>query len=141
MAGKSIQLEQITFIGPDKERIVGFSEGVNVICGASDTGKSFLAEALDFMLGGSSLKEIPERVPYASAQLKLRFANDDRWVLRRALAGGNYDLRTLIGDDEGAAIALKQQHAHDRADNMPTTVPITYPVFCWIRLACLASAS
>ena len=118
MAGKFIQLEQITFVGPDKERIVGFSEGVNVICGASDTGKSFLAEALDFMLGSSSLKEIPERVPYGSAPLKLKCADDDRWVLRRSLAGGNYDLRTVNGEDEGAATALKQQHTHDRTDNL-----------------------
>ena len=118
MADKSIQLEKITFVGPDKQRTIDFSEGVNVICGASDTGKSFLAEALDFMVGGSSLKEIPERVPYASAKLDLKFSDDDRWILRRSLAGGNYDLRSWNGKAEGAALILKQQHAHGRSDNI-----------------------
>lgn len=118
MAGKSIQFEQITFVGPDKERVIAFTEGVNVICGASDTGKSFLAEALDFMVGGSTLKEIPERVPYASARLKLNFGADDQWLLQRSLAGGHFDARSLNGDAEGAAIRLKQQHAHGRTDNI-----------------------
>ena len=63
MAGKSIQLEQIAFVGPTRERIVDFSPGVNVICGASDTGKSFLAEAIDFMLGGSSLRKFQSGFP------------------------------------------------------------------------------
>lgn len=118
MAGKSIRIEQITFVGPDKERTVAFTEGVNVICGASDTGKSFLAEALDFMVGGSTLKEIPERVPYASARLNLSFGADDKWLLQRSLAGGNFDARALNGETEGAAIRLKQQHAHGRTDNI-----------------------
>jgi hypothetical protein len=118
MAGKSINLEQITFIGPGKERAVVFTAGVNVICGASDTGKSFLAEALDFMVGGSTLKEIPERVPYASAHLKLNFGADDQWLLQRSLAGGNFDARSFNGGVEGAAVRLKQQHAHGRTDNI-----------------------
>ncbi len=118
MAGKSILLEQIKFIGPDKEQAVAFREGVNVICGASDTGKSFLAEVLDFMVGGSNLREIPERVPYASARLRLNFGLDDRWLIQRSLAGGNFDLRPLNGDAEGTTLRLKQQHAQGRTDNM-----------------------
>ncbi len=61
-----LSLKSVRFSGPNKEAVINFTSGVNVICGASDTGKSFLAETIDFMLGGSSLKEIPERVPYAS---------------------------------------------------------------------------
>ncbi len=49
---------RISFSGPKKEANLAFTPGVNVICGASDTGKSFLAESIDFMLGGSTLKEI-----------------------------------------------------------------------------------
>lgn len=118
MTHKSIELKQIEFVGPDKQRIVEFSEGVNVICGASDTGKSFLAEAIDFMFGGSTLKEIPERVPYSSANMSFNFSATDRWTVKRALAGGNFELVSSTADGDGTAIKLKQQHAHNRTDNM-----------------------
>lgn len=117
MAGSSIQLEQIEFLGPDRQRVIEFAEGVNVICGASDTGKSFLAEAIDYMFGGSTLKEIPERVPYASANMSFNFGATDRWKVKRALAGGNFELVPVTPDGDGAT-KLKQQHAHGRTDNI-----------------------
>ncbi|ENI4023168.1 AAA family ATPase [Pseudomonas aeruginosa] len=41
------------FFGPNKEpACVSFGAGLNVIYGASNTGKSFIVEAIDFMLGG-----------------------------------------------------------------------------------------
>ena len=60
MKAEYLSLRGIAFSGPGKESFLEFSPGVNVICGASDTGKSFLAETIDFMLGGSDLKEIPD---------------------------------------------------------------------------------
>lgn len=118
MTNAYIQLEQIEFHGPEKERVVEFSEGVNVICGASDTGKSFLAEAIDFMFGGITLKEIPERVPYGSANMNFNFGATDRWKVKRALAGGNFELVPATVADDGVPIKLKQQHAHGRTDNI-----------------------
>ena len=118
MSSSSIQLEHIEFVGPDQLSSIEFSEGVNVICGASDTGKSYLAEAIDFMFGGSSLKEIPERVPYASANMSFNFGAADRWKVKRALAGGNYELVPVTADGDGASTNLKQQHAHGRTDNI-----------------------
>jgi len=118
MTSKSIQLKQISFLGPDQEKTVGFLPGVNVICGASDTGKSFLAEAIDFMFGGSSLKEIPERVPYSSAHLAFSFGEDENWKANRALSGGNFELTPITPDGPGAVIKLKQKHAQGTTDNM-----------------------
>lgn len=118
MRSKSIQLEQIEFLGPDKKRVVEFSEGVNVICGASDTGKSFLAEAIDFMFGGSTLKEIPERVPYGSATVNFNFGELERWKVKRALSGGNFELMPSLAHSKGDPTKLKQQHAHGKTDNI-----------------------
>ncbi len=118
MTGNSIHLEQIEFLGPDRERVIEFAEGVNVICGASDTGKSFLAEAIDFMFGGSTLREISERVPYASANMSFNFGASDRWKVKRALAGGNFELVPVTADGDGVSAKLKQQHAHGRTDNI-----------------------
>lgn len=118
MPAKSIQLEKIEFLGPDKRSVIEFHEGVNVICGASETGKSFLAEAIDYMLGGSSLKEIPERIPYGSANMGFNFGSDERWVIKRALAGGNFDLFPVAEGREGTPTVLKQQHAQGRTDSI-----------------------
>ena len=112
-----LRIDSITFHGPQVESSVRFAEGVNVICGASDTGKSFLAEAIDFMLGGSSLKEIPERVPYGSATLDISAAPDLHFEITRSLAGGNFELVDLNAQPE-TTTALKQQHGHGRTDNL-----------------------
>ena len=69
MTTSYLQLRRIAYTGPAKQAEHSFRSGVNVICGASDTGKSFLAESIDFMLGGSDLRDIPERTPYGEIQL------------------------------------------------------------------------
>jgi len=51
---------------PDKEPAeFNFTSGLNILWGSSDTGKTFLVEAIDFMLGGGEeLRDIPERDGY-----------------------------------------------------------------------------
>ncbi|WP_223158094.1 hypothetical protein [Thermomonas brevis] len=71
MSDGYLQLRRIVFKGPKGDSNLDFISGVNVVCGASDTGKSFLAESIDYMLGGSELREIPERVPYGEVELDL----------------------------------------------------------------------
>jgi DNA repair ATPase RecN len=60
----TLTLRHLCLTGPDKKpACVTFGHGLNVIYGASETGKSFIVEALDFMLGSSTeLRDIPERV-------------------------------------------------------------------------------
>ncbi|MBJ6720326.1 AAA family ATPase [Bacillus sp. PR5] len=117
MTDSYLQLRKIAFSGPKKRADVEFNPGVNVICGASDTGKSFLAESIDFMLGGSTLKEIPERAGYGEAALELATSLGENWLLQRATSGGDFKLTDL--NIKGAEpTILKQSHAHDRTDNV-----------------------
>jgi len=118
MPFKPLQLNKITFRGVSKIATVEFTEGVNVICGASDTGKSFLAEAIDFMLGGSTLKEIPERVPYASAVLNFTDGDGIAYGVSRSLSGGNFELSRVAQGEASSPVVLKQQHAHGKDDNL-----------------------
>lgn len=118
MTNSYLQLRQIAFSGPDKEAGVVFLPGVNVICGASETGKSFLAESIDFMLGGSSLKEIPESAAYGEIALEIGTINGEDWRFRRATSGGDFKLTNLNAADNSETIVLKQKHAHDRTDNL-----------------------
>lgn len=115
---KYLKLDRVTFTGPKKTAHVPLFSGVNVICGASDTGKSFFAESIDFMLGGSSLRELPERTPYASIQLAMSCSDGSSWTLDRAVSGGDFALRLLNGDSDAPPAKLGQNHSHGRIDNL-----------------------
>jgi hypothetical protein len=94
-----------------------FSNGVNVICGASDTGKSFLAESIDFMLGGSELRDIPERTPFGEVQFDLDVTSGEKWRFYRASSGGNFKAGNLLDEDAEIEV-LRKDHGHGKADNM-----------------------
>ncbi|MGN6304192.1 MAG: hypothetical protein ACTHNH_05210 [Mesorhizobium sp.] len=115
MSDSYLQLRKIRFSGPKAETELEFRSGVNVICGASDTGKSFLADSIDFMLGGSSLKEIPERARYEQISLDVDASEDGDFQLRRSISGGNF---LLNESEEPEPKTLRQNHAHDRTDNL-----------------------
>ena len=117
MSNCYLQLRRIAFSGPEKNAELTFVSGVNVICGASDTGKSFLAESIDFMLGGAQLPKIPERVPYGKIALDLHANSDEIWQVSRSTSGGDFKLTdlTLPESPDGT---LRQRHSHDKTDNL-----------------------
>lgn len=65
------QLLSLTLTGstvPSAE--VLFYKGLNVISGPSDTGKTFVVQCIDYLLGSSKLpKSVPEAVNYESAEM------------------------------------------------------------------------
>jgi len=106
MSWNPISLRGISFLSQTKKpAFVEFQEGLNVICGASDTGKSFVLEAIDFMLAsttGSALRDIKERIGYDRVRLVLQAANGDFYTFERPASGGNFVL--FEGDFLTAAI-------------------------------------
>ena len=117
MSDGYLHLRRIVFKGLKGDSNLDFASGVNVVCGASDTGKSFLAESIDYMLGGSELREIPERTTYGEVVLDLSVSDGGNWRLRRATSGGNFTLVNLDMPDQAGTV-LKQAHAHGKADNL-----------------------
>ncbi|MHA6197836.1 hypothetical protein ACX3YG_26120 [Pseudomonas wadenswilerensis] len=115
MSEFSFQLRCVQFSGPTDERHVDFFEGVNVICGASDTGKSYLAETIDYMLGGSELREIDELEGYDRITLSLESDSGEEWSLERALNGGGFK---LIQGGQNELTVLKATHSHGATDNL-----------------------
>lgn len=68
-----------------------FKKGLNVISGESDTGKSYILDCLDFMLGAQQEpKPIPEGEGYQTLQLELEDHNGNVWTLQRSLKGGQF---------------------------------------------------
>lgn len=90
---QSMHFKHLCFTGPQKEpAILDFVQGLNLLYGASDTGKSFILEAIKYMLGSSKLRDIPERVGYDNIFLGIEVSSGEQFTLRRSINGGNYHL-------------------------------------------------
>lgn len=108
-------LRSLVFTGPSKEtKDLCFVDGVNVIWGASNAGKSFTIKALDYMCGaGSPLPNVRERQGYDTCWLELDLPKSGRTTLSRALAGGGFRLfRGAIEDAQGDAPTLTLAAKH-----------------------------
>lgn len=95
MSRPGLILTRLTLTGagvPEAE--VRFSTGLNVISGPSDTGKTYIAQCIDFMLGGSGApKDIPQAGSYESVLLGLCTpGREAELVLERSLRGGDFRL-------------------------------------------------
>lgn len=86
-------IRHLVFVGTDVPSAqLEFDSGSNLVWGASNTGKSFALEAIDFMLGGSPrLADIEQMQGYDVIWLGFTIAKDD-FSLARAVAGGSFSL-------------------------------------------------
>lgn len=119
---ETIQIKNISFLGTRVEpALIGFDQSLSVVCGASDTGKSFLVEAVDFLLGGRELRGIPELEGYERARIAIESSEKGIWTFERSIDGGNY---RIFEGNVGAATDAKQsgtikmKHAAGREDNI-----------------------
>jgi AAA domain-containing protein len=118
-----VQIRKLVFLGPDKEvATLSFKKGLNVVCGASDTGKSFLIEAIDFMLGGSKdLRDIPERVGYDRVRLAIKTSSKESFTFERSSESGGFKLFDGILEDQlqvDGGVKIKPKHGHGATDNI-----------------------
>jgi len=83
--GDSVETAEITF-----------TKGLNVIYGDSDTGKSFIYECIDYMLGASKIPKvsIDEAKGYTLCRLEIEsLVTQTPYILERSLKGGNITLQ------------------------------------------------
>jgi hypothetical protein len=124
MTWNPLQLKGLSFTSPYKEpALLEFQGGLNVVCGASDTGKSFIVEAIDFLLGAKGpLRDIPERVGYDRERLTLETLNSGTFTLERSTSGGNFHRFEgswlLDQPDAESATTLNQKHAHGNLNTL-----------------------
>lgn len=115
-----IRLRHLTFTGPNIELAkLNFVDGLNIVYGASNTGKSFTSEAILFMLG--AVKELPgndEIKPYDSVWLGLTLGEEGDFTLYRPTAGGNLKLfpGLISAHATGKAEVLKWRHKEKATD-------------------------
>lgn len=117
MNRNGIRLVQLKLTGPGvADATMDFTDGLNVICGPSDTGKTFAFQCINYMLGGSSVpKAIPEAQGYDTAWLTIGArSGDSRRVLQRSLKGGDF----LCTDEGQVTVPLKADHDAKAIDNI-----------------------
>ena len=123
MTWTPLQMRRLAFLGPSKPpALLEFRRGVNVICGASDTGKSLIVETLDFLLGGSTpLRDIPERVGYDRAYIDIETSGKELFRFERSVEGGDFrcfDNWVREGEPSKESTTLRAKHAHGRKDTL-----------------------
>jgi len=116
MNNQAITIKHLSLTGPRKEQTsVEFGSGLNVIYGASETGKSFILEMLNFMMGaGGDLRDIPERVGYDRIFLGFQLEDRKKFTFERSTSGGDFKyysgLHTSVPDGLEPKI-LKAKHS------------------------------
>ncbi len=91
MSKYGFKLIRLSLTGPGlEEAIIPFSEGLNVIYGPSDTGKTFIVQCIDFIFGGKAVpKAIPEAKGYDKISLVISpWDSPVELKLTRSLKGG-----------------------------------------------------
>ncbi len=118
-----LQIRHLSFLGPNRPAaIVRFESGFNVLYGASDTGKSFVLDSIDYMLGGRGpLRDFPEREGYDRVLLGLVSTSGESFTLQRSMAGGGFlmveGLHETDFPQQGAS-ELREAHDDRKDDNL-----------------------
>lgn len=123
MIPKGLRLRHLSFHGPSKPPAsISFGPGLNVVFGASNTGKSFIVETIDFMLGGKGpLRDIPERVGYDRVLLAFETLESQQFTIARSADGGAFALHEGLFWDavpQTSGQTLGDQHNDKRDDNL-----------------------
>ncbi|SIR94928.1 AAA family ATPase [Microbacterium sp. RURRCA19A] len=117
-----ITITHITMTGQNvPDATVHFGPNLTLVRGPSDTGKSFIVDAIDFALGGSSLKDVPEREGYDRVQLGVRAGSGEVFTLVRATSGGRIGVYEELLSERTVAppdFTLASKHSATSEDNL-----------------------
>jgi hypothetical protein len=120
---EGLRLRHLSFHGPTRKfATIPFGPGLNVVHGASNTGKSFIVDAIDFMLGGKGpLRDIPERVGYDQILLAVETLEGHQFTLIRSTEGGAFRLFEGLYSEklpEGEGTPLADIHSDRNDENL-----------------------
>lgn len=87
---RRIMIDRLMFTGPERPpAFVEFTSGVNIIWGASNSGKSFVRKSIDYLLGGDHPTLPPEGKGIDNYLLWLTLPGDQKVTLRASALGGD----------------------------------------------------
>ncbi|WP_075343154.1 AAA family ATPase [Tenacibaculum agarivorans] len=106
-----------------KQATIKFKEGLNVIVGPSNCGKTFIFQCINYMLGANtSPKQIKEAREYNSIYLEIIDLNRNSYTLKSDLIGGdiklfNKKLENILPNDNDYKV-LKRKHNEYKEDTI-----------------------
>jgi hypothetical protein len=126
MTTTGFYVSKLQYSGPAVDSSsIEFLPGLNVVYGASNTGKSFLVETIDYMLGGKGpLTDIPETTNLDTIDMVLTAFDQSYEIhLRRSMAGGPFLLIPPSGSPDSDEPArepkqLSETHNAKRDENL-----------------------
>jgi chaperonin cofactor prefoldin len=123
MTWNPLLIKGLSYLSPVKAPAsLEFDAGLNVVFGASNTGKSFIVESIDYLLGGGrDLRDIQERVGYDRARLVLETTEGDAFTIQRGVNGGGFNQYNglwLEEEPDHEGTTLREKHSANRSDNL-----------------------
>ncbi|WP_195948413.1 AAA family ATPase [Paraclostridium bifermentans] len=123
MSNYGFHIKKLIISGYEKEDVsLEFKKGLNVIAGASDTGKTYIFELLNYMMGASDIpKEIVEAKGYDEVFIEIEDYKNNIFTIKRHLHDKNsiflykcsYELR-----NNNTAIKLENKHNANKDNNI-----------------------
>jgi hypothetical protein len=100
-----------------KDAVLKFDTGLNVISGASDTGKTYVFEALNYMMGSGEIpKEVEEGKGYQEVFLEIEDINKNIYTIKRNLSDGKMFIYECTYENRNNKTPLKIIEKHDVKD-------------------------
>lgn len=124
MSKAGFYLKRLLLKGENKlDAEITFTKGLNVISGSSDSGKSYIYECIDYMLGGStSPKDIDEAKGYNDLFLEIHTYTGKIMTFFRQLNNSKvyYSLKSISDSDTSDFKETQQKHNKDNVNNIST---------------------
>lgn len=121
MAG--VYLSELRLVGIGKESAsIKFEKGANIVSGPSNTGKTFIFECIEYMLGGSSIdRRIKESRGYQEIYLELEDDAGDIFTIKSDFEGGDFQkfespINSIVVGDEYEV--LKREHSPGKKNTL-----------------------
>lgn len=112
-------IQKVEVLGPQKPTAaLSFFVGLNVVAGASDTGKSYVIQCLQFALGASSIpKPIKESTGYDQVTVTLFDNEDGTFSLSRKLQEGAETVLKRAKDNTEILLTGRHRKGFDNLSN------------------------
>ncbi|QUX89877.1 hypothetical protein CYL31_00035 [Marinomonas sp. A3A] len=108
-------IKRISVIGKGKPKAeLYFDKGLNVVAGASDTGKSYVIKCFQYIFGGEEPpKNIDEAKGYNTVEIEIKVDEEESFILRREISSTKPKVTLIELDSNGTeskTIVLNPNH-------------------------------
>lgn len=136
--GQRFTIAEVRFRGQNvPDAIVKFAPGLNVVAGPSNTGKSVIRAAINFVFGsGSPMKAVKEATGYQTVFVQVRTSDGAPITFERSWGGGDirqYDAAADVVTSTTASTVLSSKHSAENKENI-SAVLLSLAGFEGIRL-------